>query len=144
MSNTTEATLKDLEETVNANRTLTFEEYASLRAPAVSAVINDFAANIVEKAKKDGVEISFEEAKEIAKNEIPVTFVPEWMRNLRISANVAGTELTYLEQLKQSLDGIAEMLSIIIDAGGFFDSYVKKHAGEFKRMEEKGVNNGNE
>ena len=138
------ATLKDLEDTVNANKTLSFDEYSNLRAPAVSAVINDFAANIVEKAKKDGVEISFEDAKEIAKNEIPVAFVPEWMRNLRVSANVAGTELTYLEQLKQSLDGIAEMLSIIIDAGGFFDSYVKKHAGEFKRMEEEGVNNGNE
>lgn len=144
MSNTKEATLKDLEETVNANRDLTFEEYAALRAPAIDAVINDYAVKLVEKAKKERREISIEEAKEIAKNEIPVAFVPEWMRNLRVSANVAGTELTYLEQLKQSLDGIAEMLSIILDAGGFFDTYVNKHAGEFKRMEGEGVNDGNE
>lgn len=144
MNNTNEATLKDLEETVNANRHLTFEEYAALRAPAIDAVINDYAVKIIEKAKEEDREITLEEAREIAKNEIPVAFVPEWMRNLRVSANVAGTELTYLEQIKQGLNGITEMLSIILDASGMFDAYVKKHAGEFKRMEGEGVNDGDE
>ena len=142
MKNTNEATLRDLEDTINANRHLTFDEYSALRSPAIDAVINDYAVKLVQKAKEAGEVVTIDEAREMAKDAIPAAFVPEWMKNLRVSANVAGTELTYLEQLKQGLDGIAEMLSIILDASGLFDKYVKKHAGEFRRAEE--VSNGND
>lgn len=128
------ATLRDLEDTVNANRYLSFDDYAALRAPAVEAVINDYAVNLVKAAKDAGDELTIDAAREMAKDAIPVAFVPEWMRNLRVSANVVGTEITYLEQLKQVLDGIAEMVSMFLDASGLFDAYVKKHAEDFKRM----------
>ena len=138
---TNEATIKDLEETVSANKHLTFDEYAAMKAPAIDAVINDFAAKLIERAKEQGETITLEEAREIAKNEIPAVFVPEWMKNLRVAANIAGTELTYLEQLKQGLDGITEMLSVFLDASGLLEVYIKKHAGEFKRV---GGNDGAE
>ena len=129
-----QATVKDLEDTVNANKHLTFDEYAAMKAPAIDAVVNDFAVKLIEKAKESGTELTIQEAREIAKEQIPAAFVPEWMKNLRVSANVAGTELTYLEQLKQGLDGIAEMLSVFLDASGLLEIYIKKHSGEFKRV----------
>lgn len=140
MKTNEEATLKDLEDTVSANKHLTFDEYAALKAPAIDAIVNDFAVKLVERAKENGQELSIQDAREIAKEEIPAAFVPEWMKNLRVSANVAGTELTYLEQLKQGLDGISEMLSVFLDASGLLEAYIKKHAGEFKRAGGNGSN----
>ena len=133
-----EATLKDLERIERANVHLTFEEYAAIKEPAINAIINDYAAKIIEKAKENGAEVSLQEAREIAKSEIPAAFVPEWMKNLRIGANIAGTELAYLEQIKTSIDDVAELLSVIADGGGFIDRYVERHANDFKRMETEG------
>lgn len=133
MKTTEQATLKDLEDTVSANKHLTFDEYAVMKAPAIDAIVNDFAVKLVERAKENGQELSIQDAREIAKEEIPAAFVPEWMKNLRVSANIAGTELTYLEQLKQAVDGLTEMFSVFLDASGYLESYIKKHAADFKR-----------
>ena len=50
MKTNEEATLKDLEDTVSANKHLTFDEYAALKAPAIDAIVNDFAVKLVERA----------------------------------------------------------------------------------------------
>ena len=64
--------LKDLEKTIEKNAHLSFDDYRAIREPAINAVINDYAAKIVE----NNPEITLAEAKEIAKNEIPTAFVP--------------------------------------------------------------------
>ena len=138
-----EANLHDLESVTTANVHLTFDEYAAMKEPALNVIINDYAVKLMEKAEKEGKAVELEEAREIAKNQIPAAFVPEWMKNLRIGANVAGMELTYLEQLKGSIDGLTEFVSIIADGGGFIDRYVEKHAQDFKRVEGGGADNGN-
>lgn len=137
------ATIKDLERVVSANVHLSFEDYAAMREPAVNAIVNDYACKLIEAAKANGKELALDDAREIAKNEIPAAFVPEWMKNLRIGANIAGTELAYLEQLKMAVDGVSELLSVIAEGGGFFDRYMEKHAGDFKRLEEVNVTDGN-
>lgn len=137
------ATIKDLERVVSANVHLSFEDYAAMREPAVNVIVNDYACKLIEAAKAKGEELTLADAREIAKKEIPAAFVPEWMKNLRIGANIAGTELTYLEQLKTSLDGVTELLSVIAEGGGFLDRYIEKHAKDFKRLEEGAVTDGN-
>ena len=138
-----EANLCDLEKVTTANAHLTFDEYAATKEPALNVIINDFAIKLIEKAKEGGETISLAEAREIAKNEIPAAFVPEWMKNLRIGANVAGMELTYLEQLKGSIDGLTELVSVIAEGGGFVDRYMEKHAQDFRRAEGGGADNDN-
>lgn len=137
--NKSEATLKDLERVTNANVHLTFEEYAAIKEPALNVIINDYATKLMEAAKEKGEAISLQDAREIAKREIPAAFVPEWMKNLRIGANVAGMELTYLEQIKGSIDGVAELLSVIVDGGGFLDRYIEKRAADIAHGVEGGV-----
>lgn len=112
--------LTDLEKTIEKNAHLTFDDYRAIREPAINAVINDYAVKIVE----NNPEISLEEAKEIAKDEIPAAFIPEWMKNLRISANIAGTELCYLEALNGTLGRIEEILSIV------FGKSIERHLTE--------------
>ena len=131
---------------MSANAHLTFDEYAAMKEPAVNVIVNDYAVKLIEDAKKRGEDLTIAKAREIAKKEIPATFVPEWMKNLRVGANIAGTELAYLEGVKQSLDGVTELLSIIVDGGGYLDTYVAKHAHDFKRAEpeEGAVANGDE
>ncbi len=126
-------TLETMKKTAEANAFLSFEEYAAIKEPAVNIVVNDYAAKMVEEAKKKGEELTMEKARELARKEIPSTFVPEWMKNLRISANIAGTELCYLEGIKQQLEGISELLQIAIDDK--IDAYIKRHAGDFRRMD---------
>lgn len=112
--------LTDLEKTIEKNAHLSFEDYRAIREPAINAVINDYAAKIVE----NNPEITLAEAKEIAKKEIPAAFVPEWMKNLRIAANIAGTELCYLEALNGTLGRIEEILSIV------FEKSIERHLAE--------------
>lgn len=123
--------LKSLEMTVEQNKDLTFEEYQQIREPAVNVIINDYACKLMEKAKENGEEISLAEAKERAKKEIPAAFVPEWMKNLRISANIAGTELVYLEGISSSLGRMEDLLQAVFEEQ--IDAYVKRHAKDFKR-----------
>ncbi len=128
--------LKNLEATCEQNTRLTFEEYAAIREPAVNAIINDYAAKLMETDPS----ITLAEAKEIAKREIPASFVPEWMKNLRISANIAGTELCYLEALVGHLVNIEELLTIV------FEKQIDKHltrAAESIRREEVKENDDN-
>ena len=135
-------TLKELELTLGQNIDLTFEEYQKVKEPAIAIVLNDYACKLMEEVKEKGAILSKEEALEIAKNEIPASFVPEWMKNLRIGANLAGTEVAFLSQIIAELRGISELLQI-----GFEDkieAYCHEHANDFKRMSAEGgeVENG--
>lgn len=121
--------LKELEQTLENKAHLSFEDYAAVREPAVNALINDYAVKLVERDP----ELTLPEAKEIAKREIPSTFVPEWMKNLRISANIAGTELCYLEAVIGALGRIEEMLSIVFEKT--IDEHLTRLAEGFKREE---------
>jgi hypothetical protein len=85
----------------------------------------------LERAKENGEEMTLAEAKERAKKEIPATFVPEWMKNLRINANIAGTELVYLEGLASSLGRIEDLLQAVFEKQ--IDAYVQRHAKDIKR-----------
>ena len=125
--------LNELEKTIEKNSILPFEEYAAIREPAVNIVVNDYATKIIEKAKSEGKEISLAEAREIAKKEIPAAFVPEWMKNLRISANIAGTELCYLEAIKSGLERLEALMTVAFDEQ--IDEYYVRHANDFKRKE---------
>lgn len=127
--------LKDLEKTIEKNAHLSFDEYRAIREPAINAVINDYAAKIVE----DNPEITLAEAKEIAKTEIPTAFVPEWMKNLRISANIAGTELCYLEALNGTLSRIEELLNIVFEKP--IEKYLIRAAQSIRREASEEVNN---
>ncbi len=127
-------TVKDLEKTIEQNKDLTFEEYKEMREPSYNVIINDYACKLIERAKERGEALTLEEAKERAKNEIPTAFIPEWMKNLRINANIAGTELIYLEALASGLARIEEILSVAFEDK--IDAYIKKHQGDFKRENE--------
>ena len=126
--------LQNLKDTEEKNTALTFEEYQSIREPAVNVIINDFAQKYNEKAKERGETVTIDEAREIARKEIPSTFVPEWMKNLRVSANIAGTELIYLEQVVSALSEIQDLMSIIGEDK--IEAYIKKHSNDFKRLRE--------
>lgn len=126
--------LQNLKDTEEKNTALTFEEYQSIREPAVNVIINDFAQKYIEKAKERGETVTIDEAREIARREIPSTFVPEWMKNLRVSANIAGTELIYLERVVSELSEIQDLLRIIGEDK--IEAYIKKHSNDFKRLRE--------
>ena len=126
--------MKELELTIEQNKHLTFEEYQAIREPAYNIIINDYACKLVERAKENGEELSLAEAKEIAKTEIPTAFIPEWMKNLRISANIAGTELVYLESISSNLLRLEELLSVALEPQ--IQAYIERHQNDFKREEE--------
>lgn len=124
-------TVKELEETMNVNSNLTFEEYKEIQEPSYIAVINDYAVKVMERAKDNGELITLEEAKEIAKKEIPLDFIPEWMRNLRVNSNIAGTTLIYLEALSSGLERIEEIMSVAFEPQ--IQDYIQRHSNDFKR-----------
>jgi hypothetical protein len=124
-------TVKELEETMNVNANLTFEEYKEIQEPSYIAVINDYAVKVMERAKDNGELITLEEAKEIAKKEIPLDFIPEWMRNLRVNSNIAGTTLIYLEALSSGLERIEEIMSVAFEPQ--IQDYIQRHSNDFKR-----------
>lgn len=124
--------LSHIRDAAERNVYLPFEEYAATKEPAINIILRDYAAKIIAKAKEDGAELTQEEAMEIARHEVPATFVPEWMRNLRIGANIAGTELTYLEGLHSELSEIKELLYIALEPA--LSAYAQRHAGDFKRV----------
>ena len=126
--------LRELELTIEQNKHLSFEEYKAIREPSYNVIINDYACKLVERAKENGEELSLAEAKEIAKTEIPTAFIPEWMKNLRISANIAGTELVYLESISSNLLRLEELLSVALEPQ--IQAYIEKHQNDFKREEE--------
>lgn len=126
--------LKELELTIEQNKHLSFEEYKAIREPSYNVIINDYACKLVERAKENGEELSLAEAKEIAKTEIPTAFIPEWMKNLRISANIAGTELVYLESISSNLLRLEELLSVALEPQ--IQAYIERHQNDFKREEE--------
>lgn len=135
-------TIKELECTLGQNIDLTFEEYRKIKEPAVAILINDYADKLISEVKSKGGELSKEEALEIAKNEIPCSFVPEWMKTLRIGANLAGTEVVYFNQMLSELQGISELLQIAFEDK--IEEYCVKHANDFKRIarENSEVHNG--
>lgn len=135
-------TLKDLENTLGQNVELTFEAYQKLREPAIAIVLNDYASKLMEEVKAKGGELSKAEALEIAKNEIPASFVPEWMKNLRIGANLAGTEVVYLNQIVTELRGLSELMQIAFEDK--IQAYVEDHASDFKRLAEGGEDKNGE
>lgn len=126
--------LEVLKNTEEANASFSFAEYQSIREPAVNVIVNDFAQKYIEREEKNGKTVTMEEAREIARKEIPSAFVPEWMKNLRVSANIAGTELIYLEQLLSALHDIQELLRVIGDEK--IESYIERHQSDFKRIQE--------
>ncbi len=123
--------VEHLERTIENNADLTFEEYKEMREPSYNAIINDYAVKLVERAKENGEDLSIADAKARAKNEIPLEFIPEWMRNLRINANIAGTELIYLEEIASQLGRIEEILSAVFERQ--IDEYIRRHSKDFKR-----------
>jgi hypothetical protein len=129
-------TLKDLELTLGQNVDLTFDAYQKVREPAISIVLNDYACKLIDEAKAKGLELSKADALEIAKNEIPASFVPEWMKNLRIGANLAGTEVVYLNQIVTELRGLSELMQIAFEDK--ISAYIADHANDFKRLADKG------
>lgn len=129
-------TLKDLELTLGQNVDLTFEEYQKIKEPAIAIVLNDYACKLMEEVRAKGGEITKAEALEIAKNEIPASFVPEWMKHLRIGANLAGTEVVFLSEIVTELRGLTELLQIVFEDK--IQAYVKDHASDFKRLAEGG------
>lgn len=126
------ATLEDVEKVSNSGVALTFAEYQAIKEPAVNIIINDYAVKLVERAKERGETVTMDDARKIAAKEIPATFVPEWMRNLRVSANMAGTELCYLEGIKSALDNITELLQVCWEEQ--IDAYINRHANDFKNQ----------
>ena len=129
-------TLKDLELTLGQNIDLTFEEYQKIKEPAIAIVMNDYACKLIEEVKAKGGELTKAEALEIAKNEIPCSFVPEWMKSLRIGANLAGTEVVYFNQLLSEVQGISELLQVVFEDK--IEEYCLKHASDFKRLNTEG------
>ena len=123
--------LDELERTIEKNACLTFDEYSAIKEPAVNVIVNDYAVKLMEKAKEAGNELTLEEARRIAKAEIPSTYIPEWMKNLRISANIAGTELCYLEAIKSGIERLETLLTVAFDKA--IDEYSVRHANDFRR-----------
>lgn len=106
-------TLADLKASFAQDALLTFEEYEAKKEPAVEIVLHDFARKAMEKAEEAGTPMTEEEALLLARESIPAAFVPEWMRNLRMGANLAGTEITYLEGLRLVLEEIRDILMLV-------------------------------
>lgn len=129
-------TLKDLELTLGQNVDLTFDAYQKVKEPAIAIVLNDYACKLMEEVRAKGGEITKAEALEIAKNEIPASFVPEWMKHLRIGANLAGTEVVFLSEIVTELRGLTELLQIVFEDK--IQAYVEDHATDFKRLAEGG------
>ncbi len=129
-------TLKDLELTLGQNVDLTFDAYQKVKEPAIAIVLNDYACKLMEEVRAKGGEITKAEALEIAKNEIPASFVPEWMKHLRIGANLAGTEVVFLSEIVTELRGLTELLQIVFEDK--IQAYVEDHASDFKRVAEGG------
>lgn len=129
-------TLKDLELTLGQNVDLTFEAYQKCKEPAIAIVLNDYACKLMEEVRAKGGEITKAEALEIAKNEIPASFVPEWMKHLRIGANLAGTEVVFLSEIVTELRGLTELLQIVFEDK--IQAYVEDHASDFRRVAEGG------
>lgn len=129
-------TLKDLELTLGQNVDLTFDAYQKVKEPAIAIVLNDYACKLMEEVRAKGGEITKAEALEIAKNEIPASFVPEWMKHLRIGANLAGTEVVFLSEIVTELRGLTELLQIVFEDK--IQAYVEDHASDFKRLSEGG------
>lgn len=129
-------TLKDLELTLGQNVDLTFDAYQKVKEPAIAIVLNDYACKLMEEVRAKGGEITKAEALEIAKNEIPASFVPEWMKHLRIGANLAGTEVVFLSEIVTELRGLTELLQIVFEDK--IQAYVEDHASDFKRLAEGG------
>lgn len=127
--------IENLEKTMKNHVAMSFEEYRQMREPAVNVIVNDYAAKLIDADPS----LTLETAREIAKKEIPCTFVPEWMKNLRISANIAGTELCYLEAIVGALGRIEEILSIAF--GEKIEEHLTELSESFRREE---VNDGTE
>lgn len=127
--------IENLEKTMENHVAMSFEEYRQMREPAVNVIVNDYAAKLIDADPS----LTLETAREIAKKEIPCTFVPEWMKNLRISANIAGTELCYLEAIVGALGRIEEILSIAF--GEKIEEHLTELSESFRREE---VNDGTE
>ena len=106
-------TLADLKASYAQDALLTFEEYEAKKEPAVEIILHDFARKAMEKAEEAGTPMTEEEALLLARESIPVAFVPEWMKNLRMGANLAGTEITYLEGLRLVLEEIRDILMLV-------------------------------
>lgn len=106
-------TLADLKASYAQDALLTFEEYESKKEPAVEIILHDFARKAMEKAEEAGTPMTEEEALLLARESIPVAFVPEWMKNLRMGANLAGTEITYLEGLRLVLEEIRDLYMLV-------------------------------
>lgn len=126
-------TLKELELTNEANVNLTFEEYQKIRENPIQIILNDFAWKAIEKAKSEGKELSHEGAIELAKNEIPTVFVPEWIRNLRIEANKTGMEQIYLDRIAKGIEETNDLLRCIFESQ--LEEYIQRHANDFRRQE---------
>ena len=106
-------TLADLKASYAQDALLTFEEYEAKKEPAVEIILHDFARKAMEKAAEAGTPMTEEEALLLARESIPVAFVPEWMKNLRMGANLAGTEITYLEGLRLVLEEIRDLYMLV-------------------------------
>lgn len=106
-------TLADLKASYAQDALLTFEEYEAKKEPAVEIILHDFARKAMEKAEEAGTPMTEEEALLLARESIPAAFVPEWMRNLRAGANLAGTEITYLEGLRLVLEEIRDLYMLV-------------------------------
>jgi hypothetical protein len=130
--------LRQLEQTAEQNKHLTFEEYQAIREPAYNIIINDYACKLIEKAKENDETLTLAEAREIAKAEIPTSFIPEWMQNLRINANMQGTSLIYFEAITSGISRIEELLSVALEDK--INAYIEKHSKDFKNVGEESVN----
>lgn len=119
-------TLADVENTVKQNASLTFDEYQAIKEPAVNILINDFARKAIERANENGQDLTWDEAVELAKNEIPASFVPEWMRNLRVLANISGAELVGFDNVTREIRFIREILEVVFEKE--IDEYAAKVA----------------
>lgn len=106
-------TLADLKASYAQDALLTFEEYEEKKEPAVEIILHDFARKAMEKAEEAGTPMTEEEALLLARESIPVAFVPEWMKNLRMGANLAGTEITYLDGLRLVLEEIRDLYMLV-------------------------------
>ena len=138
MNNQNSRSIESFEEAVCKNADLTFEEYQSVREEAVEVIVNDFAVKAIAKAKSEGREMTIEEARTLAKKEIPAIFVPEWMRNLRIQANVSGMELTKFGEILFELRAIRQIFETVYEKE-ILES-IKNNLEKFKPKE--GVEDG--
>ena len=122
--------------TKNEFKELSFEDYAKLRAPAVNAVVNDYAAAIYADAKKRKRPIKYETAVSRAKKNLPELFVPEWMKNLRVIANARGTEVQFMREILDSLNRLEELVGVVHE--GEIEAWIAEHKNDFKRLAEEG------